>query len=208
MNIASGALKRLAYVVLACAWWYTALRADAAMAEAAYVAPAQALLERAVAHYKEVEEFRACRFRAQGQIRRRRAVRLRDFDQGCETPASGGPSSAWSGATSRTLRTRRGSPSSGKCWTRRRRAAPALVVFVLPNPIDNKMGASSRIFRRSMIQSSRSGTTSLGLPLRRPRPCSRGRCRRWRTIRPRPSMKSTSCTVPFRRTICTSLSST
>jgi len=44
MNITSGALKRLAHVVLACALVQIALRADAAMAEAADAARAQALL--------------------------------------------------------------------------------------------------------------------------------------------------------------------
>jgi len=116
MNITSGALKRLAHVVLACALVQIALRADAVMADAADATRAQALLERAVAHYKEVEESALAAFGRKGKFVEGELYVYVISTKGVML-ASGGPSSALVGRDVTDLQE---SPSSGKCWTRRR----------------------------------------------------------------------------------------
>ena len=109
MNITSGALKRLAHVVLACALVQIALRADAAMAEAADAARAQALLERAVAHYKEVEESALAAFGRNGKFIEGELYVYVISTKGVML-ASGGPSSALIGRDVSDLQDAAGKP--------------------------------------------------------------------------------------------------
>jgi cytochrome c len=75
MNIGSGALKRLVYIALACALAQTgALGADTATpaanatASAEEAGRAQALLQRAVAFYKEVKDLALAHFSPKGEF--------------------------------------------------------------------------------------------------------------------------------------------
>ena len=122
--------------------------------------------------------------------------------------ASGGPSSALVGRDVTDLKDAAGKPFFREMLDKAKTSGSGAVEYYSLNPIDNKMGRKLAYFQT--VDDRMIGGWVLhrsGHPAQAQAMLTR-RCRRWRTIRPRPSMKSTSCTVPFRRTICTSLSST
>jgi cytochrome c len=138
MNITSGALKRLAYVVLACALVQIALRADAAMADAADAARAQALLERAVAHYKEVEGSALGAFGRKGEFVEGELYVYVISTKGVML-ASGGPSSALIGRDVTDLHDAAGKPFFREMLDKAKASGSGVVEYYWLNPIDNKM---------------------------------------------------------------------
>ena len=146
MNITSGALKRLAYVVLACAMVQIALRPDAAMADAADAARAQALLERAVAHYKEVEEFALAAFGRKGKFVEGELYVYVISTKGVML-ASGGPSSALVGRDVTDLQDAAGKPFFREMLDKAKVSGSGAVEYYWLNPIDNKMGRKLAYFQ-------------------------------------------------------------
>ena len=138
MNITSGALKRLAYVVLACAMVQIALRPDAAMADAADAARAQALLERAVTHYKEVEESALAAFGRKGKFVEGELYVYVISTKGVML-ASGGPSSALVGRDVTDLQDAAGKPFFREMLDKAKASGSGAVEYYWLNPIDNKM---------------------------------------------------------------------
>ena len=146
MNITSGALKRLAHVVLACAMVQIALRADAAMADAADAARAQALLERAVAHYKEVEESALAAFGRKGKFVAGELYVYVISTKGVML-ASGGPSSALVGRDVTDLQDAAGKPFFREMLDKAKVSGSGAVEYYWLNPIDNKMGRKLAYFQ-------------------------------------------------------------
>ena len=138
MNITSGALKRLAHVVLACAMVQIALRADAAMVDAADAARAQALLERAVAHYKEVEESALAAFGRKGEFVEGELYVYVISTKGVML-ASGGPSSALVGRDVTDLQDAAGKPFFREMLDKAKVSGSGAVEYYWLNPVDNKM---------------------------------------------------------------------
>src|SRR6516225_7791030 len=138
MNITSGALKRLAHVVLACAMVQIALPPDAAMADAADAARAQALLERAVAHYKEVEESALAAFGRKGKFVEGELYVYVISTKGVML-ASGGPSSALVGRDVTDLQDAAGKPFFREILDKAKASESGAVEYYWLNPIDNKM---------------------------------------------------------------------
>ena len=138
MNIASGVLKRLAHVVLVCVLAPIALRADAAMADAADAARAQALLERAVAHYKEVEESALAAFGRKGKFVEGELYVYVISTKGVML-ASGGPSSALIGRDVTDLQDAAGKPFFREMLDKAKASGSGAVEYYWLNPIDNKM---------------------------------------------------------------------
>ena len=147
MNITSGALKRLAYVVLACAMVQIALRPDAAMADAADAARAQALLERAVAHYKEVEESALAAFGRQGEFVEGELYVYVISDKGVML-ASGGPSSALIGREVTDLLDAAGKPFFREMLDKAKASGSGTVEYYWLNPVDNRMGRKLAYFQK------------------------------------------------------------
>lgn len=146
MNIISGALKRLAHVVLACALAQIALHPDAAMAEAADAARAQALLERAVAHYKEVEESALAAFGRKGKFVEGELYVYVISTKGVML-ASGGPSSALVGRDVTDLQDAAGKPFFREMLDKAKVSGSGAVEYYWLNPIDNKMGRKLAYFQ-------------------------------------------------------------
>jgi len=146
MNITSGALKRLAHVVLACAMVQIALRADAAMVDAADAARAQALLERAVAHYKEVEESALAAFGRKGKFVEGELYVYVISTKGVML-ASGGPSSALVGRDVTDLQDAAGKPFFREMLDKAKVSGSGAVEYYWLNPIDNKMGRKLAYFQ-------------------------------------------------------------
>ena len=146
MNITSGALKRLAHVVLACAMVQIALRADAAMVDAADAARAQALLERAVAHYKEVEESALAAFGRKGEFVEGELYVYVISTKGVML-ASGGPSSALVGRDVTDLQDAAGKPFFREMLDKAKVSGSGAVEYYWLNPIDNKMGRKLAYFQ-------------------------------------------------------------
>jgi len=146
MNITSGALKRLAHVVLACALVQIAFRADAAMADAADAARAQALLERAVAHYKEVEESALASFGRKGKFVEGELYVYVISTKGVML-ASGGPSSALVGRDVTDLQDAAGKPFFREMLDKAKVSGSGTVEYYWLNPIDNKMGRKLAYFQ-------------------------------------------------------------
>ena len=146
MNITSGALKRLAHVVLACALVQIALRADAAMVDAADAARAQALLERAVAHYKEVEESALAAFGRKGKFVEGELYVYVISTKGVML-ASGGPSSALVGRDVTDLQDAAGKPFFREMLDKAKVSGSGAVEYYWLNPIDNKMGRKLAYFQ-------------------------------------------------------------
>ena len=146
MNITSGALKRLAHVVLACALVQIALRADAVMADAADATRAQALLERAVAHYKEVEESALAAFGRKGKFVEGELYVYVISTKGVML-ASGGPSSALVGRDVTDLQDAAGKPFFREMLDKAKVSGSGAVEYYWLNPIDNKMGRKLAYFQ-------------------------------------------------------------
>ena len=146
MNITSGALKRLAHVVLACAMVQIALRPDVAMADAADAARAQALLERAVAHYKEVEESALAAFGRKGKFVDGELYVYVISTKGVML-ASGGPSSALVGRDVTDLQDAAGKPFFREMLDKAKVSGSGAVEYYWLNPIDNKMGRKLAYFQ-------------------------------------------------------------
>ena len=146
MTRTSGALKRLAHVVLACAMVQIALRADAAMADAADAARAQALLERAVAHYKEVEESALAAFGRKGKFVEGELYVYVISTKGVML-ASGGPSSALVGRDVTDLQDAAGKPFFREMLDKAKVSGSGAVEYYWLNPIDNKMGRKLAYFQ-------------------------------------------------------------
>ena len=147
MNITSGALKRLAHVVLACALVQIAFRADAAMADAADAARAQALLERAVAHYKEVEESALAAFGRKGKFVEGELYVYVISTKGVML-ASGGPSSALIGRDVTDLQDAAGKPFFREMLDKAKASGSGAVEYYWLNPIDNKMQRKLAYFQK------------------------------------------------------------
>ena len=147
MNITSGALKRLAYVVLACAMVQIALRPDAAMAEAADAARAQALLERAVTHYKEVEESALAAFGHKGKFVDGELYVYVISAKGVML-ASGGPSSALIGHDVTDLQDAAGKPFFREMLDKAKASGSGAVEYYWLNPVDNKMQRKLAYFQK------------------------------------------------------------
>ena len=146
MNITSGALKRLAYIVLACTLVQVALRADAVMADAPDAARAQALLERAVAHYKEVEESALAAFGRKGKFVEGELYVYVISTKGVML-ASGGPSSALVGRDVTDLHDAAGKPFFREMLDKAKESGSGAVEYYWLNPIDNKMGRKLAYFQ-------------------------------------------------------------
>ena len=147
MNITSGALKRLAYVVLACAMAQIALSPDAAMAEAADAARAQALLERAVTHYKDVEESALAAFGHKGKFVDGELYVYVISAKGVML-ASGGPSSALIGRDVTDLQDAAGKPFFREMLDKARPSGSGTVEYDWLNPDDNKMQRKLAYFQK------------------------------------------------------------
>src|SRR5208337_2489989 len=147
MNIASGALKRLAHVVLACALVQIALRADAATADAVDAARAQALLQRAVAHYKEVKESALAAFDREGEFVDGELYVYVISTEGVML-ASGGPSSALIGRDVTDLQDAAGKPFFREMLDKAKGSGFGTVEYYWLNPIDNKMERKLAYFQK------------------------------------------------------------
>jgi len=147
MNITSGALKRLAHVVLACAMVQIALRPDAAMADAADAARAQALLERAVAHYKEVEESALAAFGHKGKFVDGELYVYVISTKGVML-ASGGPSSALIGRDVTDLQDVTGKPFFREMLDKAKASGSGTVEYHWLNRIDNKVEPKLAYFQK------------------------------------------------------------
>ena len=147
MNITSEALKRLAYVVLACAMVQIALRPDVAMADAADAARAQALLERAVTHYKEVEQFALAAFGHEGKFVDGELYVYVISTKGVML-ASGGPSSALVGRDVTDLQDAAGKPFFREMLDKAKASGSGAVEYYWLNPIDNKMQRKLAYFQK------------------------------------------------------------
>jgi len=147
MNITSGALKRLAYVVLACAMMQIALRPDVAMADAADAARAQALLERAVGHYKEVEQSALAAFGPKGKFVDGELYVYVISTKGVML-ASGGPSAALVGRDVTDLQDAAGKPFFQEMLDKAKSSGSGSVEYYWLNPIDNKMQRKLAYFEK------------------------------------------------------------
>ena len=147
MNIISEALKRLAYVVLACAMVQIALRPDVAMADAADAARAQALLERAVTHYKEIEESALAAFGHKGKFVDGELYVYVISTKGVML-ASGGPSSALVGRDVTDLQDAAGKPFFREMLDKAKASGSGTVEYYWLNPIDNKMQRKLAYFQK------------------------------------------------------------
>jgi cytochrome c len=147
MNITSGALKRLAYVVLACALAQIALRADAAMADAPDAARAQALLQRAVAHYKDVKESALDAFGRKGEFVDGELYVYVISTKGMML-ASGGPSSALVGRDVADLKDAAGKSFFREMLDKAKVSGSGTVEYYWLNPINNKMERKLAYFQK------------------------------------------------------------
>ena len=138
MNITSGALKRLAHVVFACALAQIALRADAAMADAVDAARAQALLQHAVAHYKGVKESVLTDFDRKGEFVDGELYVYVISTKGVML-ASGGPSSALIGRDVTDVQDATGKPFFREILDKAKASESGAVEYYWLNPVDNKM---------------------------------------------------------------------
>ena len=138
MNITSGALKRLAHVVFACALAPIALRADAAMADAVDAARAQALLQHAVAHYKGVKDSVLTDFDRKGEFVDGELYVYVISTKGVML-ASGGPSSALIGRDVTDLQDATGKPFFREILDKAKASESGTVEYYWLNPVDNKM---------------------------------------------------------------------
>ena len=147
MNITSGALKRLAYVILACAMTQIALRPDVATAEAADAARAHALLERAVGHYKEVEQSALAAFGPKGKFVDGELYVYVISTKGVML-ASGGPSAALIGRDVTNLQDAAGKPFFREMLDKAKESDSGAVEYYWLNPMDNKMGRKLAYFQK------------------------------------------------------------
>ena len=138
MNITSGALKRLAHVVFACALAQIALRADAAMADAVDAARAEALLQHAVAHYKGVKDSALTDFDRKGEFVDGELYVYVISTKGVML-ASGGPSSALIGRDVTDFQDATGKPFFREILDKAKANESGAVEYYWLNPVDNKM---------------------------------------------------------------------
>ena len=108
------------------------------MADAADAARAQALLERAVTHYKEVEEFALAAFGRKGKFVEGELYVYVISTKGVML-ASGGPSSALVGRDVTDLQDAAGKPFFREMLDKAKASGSGAVEYYWLNPIDNKM---------------------------------------------------------------------
>ena len=197
MNITSGALKRLAYVVVACAMVQIALRPDATMADAADAARAQALLERAVTHYNEVEESALAAFGHKGKFVDGELYVYVISSKGVML-ASGGPSSALIGRDVADLQDAAGKPFFREMLDKAKASGSGAVEYYWLNPIDNRMQRKLAYFQKVGDRIIAVGYyIALGYPCPGPGPARAGRAGGGGRSGPRPSMRSNQSHGPY-----------
>ncbi|HEY6280673.1 MAG TPA: cache domain-containing protein [Burkholderiales bacterium] len=154
MNIGSIALKRLVYIALACALAHTtALGADAATpaANATISAQdaeqAQALLQRAVAFYKEVKDLALAHFSPQGEFVKNDLYVYVVSTRGVLL-ASGGLSSSWIGENVADLKDAVGKPFFREMLDKARTKGSGTVEYHWLNPATNKTEPKVAYFQK------------------------------------------------------------
>jgi cytochrome c len=154
MNIRSGALKYLAYIALACALAQSgAFGADAAtppsnaVASAADAARAQALLKRAVAHYKVVKEPALADFSRPGKFVDGELYVYVVSTAGVLL-ASGGPSSSVIGRNVADPPDALGKPFFREILDKAQQSGSGTIEYRWLNPVDNKVERKVAYFEK------------------------------------------------------------
>ena len=154
MNIGSNALKRLVYIALACALAQTgtlvanaATPAANATANAVEAGRAQALLQRAVAYYKEVKDLALAHFGPQGEFVDDDLYVYVVSTSGVLL-ASGGLSSSWIGSNVVDQQDAVGKPFVRELLDKARKNGSGTVEYHWLNPATNKTDRKIAYFQK------------------------------------------------------------